>query len=181
MNYFSSDTHFDHRNVIPYCGRPFTDVEEMNQILIANWNARVRPEDTVYFLGDFHMGRRERIAQVRAQLQGRIILVKGNHDRSKTAMLEAGFDEVHSFLDLRVDGLMIRLQHKPPAPILRGACSEWDYVLHGHVHNAWNRQRCSINVGVDVRGFKPVTLAELLADTEERIGDLSQDDDSDVL
>jgi len=54
--FFTSDTHFNHVNIIKYCSRPFSSVEEMNREMIARWNSVVGPEDTVFHLGDFAMG-----------------------------------------------------------------------------------------------------------------------------
>ncbi len=51
--WFTSDTHFGHANIIRFCDRPFKDIQEMNERLIANWNAVVRPGDSVYHMGDF--------------------------------------------------------------------------------------------------------------------------------
>ena len=51
--FFTSDTHFGHANIIKYCNRPFSSLEEMNSTIIRNWNEMVKPEDTVFFLGDF--------------------------------------------------------------------------------------------------------------------------------
>lgn len=53
MIYFIADTHFYHKNVITFCNRPFSTVEEMNQTLITNWNKTVSDTDEVYILGDF--------------------------------------------------------------------------------------------------------------------------------
>ena len=52
MVFFTADTHFGHRNVIRFCDRPFETIEEMDETLIRNWNARVTGRDSVYILGD---------------------------------------------------------------------------------------------------------------------------------
>jgi hypothetical protein len=36
--YFIGDTHFDHKNIIRYCRRPFSSVAEMNQAMEDKWN-----------------------------------------------------------------------------------------------------------------------------------------------
>ncbi len=53
MNFYISDLHLGHYNVIKMCNRPFSSVEEMDETLINNWNAAVHDEDDVYILGDF--------------------------------------------------------------------------------------------------------------------------------
>ena len=50
---FTSDYHFKHANIIKYCHRPFQNVEEMNETIITNHNARVLEDDMVFDLGDF--------------------------------------------------------------------------------------------------------------------------------
>ena len=56
MNYWwTSDYHFSHFNIIRYCKRPFETAEEMNETIIRKHNERVKPEDTVFFLGDRHI------------------------------------------------------------------------------------------------------------------------------
>ena len=54
--WFTADTHIGHRNIIKYCQRPFSDVEDMNKTLISNWNKVVGINDYVFHLGDFSVG-----------------------------------------------------------------------------------------------------------------------------
>jgi calcineurin-like phosphoesterase family protein len=79
--WLTSDTHFGHENIIRYCGRPYRTLGEMDYDMARRWNERVGVDDLVYHLGDFAMGDPERWPDYRAQLHGRIILVRGNHDR----------------------------------------------------------------------------------------------------
>lgn len=79
MRWFTSDIHFWHRNVIKYSGRPWSTVEEMNQGIIDNFNALVKPEDLVYCLGDFSLSYQG--AEMRKYLNGTWMLVPGNHDK----------------------------------------------------------------------------------------------------
>lgn len=77
--WFISDTHFGHENIIYYAGRPFEGATEMDEELIDAWNARVRPDDLVYHLGDFAMDAKHGVA-IRRNLNGAIRLIVGNHD-----------------------------------------------------------------------------------------------------
>ena len=81
-NFFTSDTHFGHKNIIHLAERPFKDVQEMNEMLVKNWNDTVSPNDTVFHLGDVALGPiRESLEYIR-RLNGDIRLVIGNHDRN---------------------------------------------------------------------------------------------------
>ena len=90
MNYWwTSDYHFSHANIIRYCNRPFETVEEMNEVIIRKHNERVKPEDTVFFLGDFIFkggkeGGEERYREFERKLNGKFIFIKGNHDRNNS-------------------------------------------------------------------------------------------------
>jgi len=77
--HFSSDSHFWHKNVIRYCNRPFTSVEEMNELMVLAWNMNVKPDDTVYYLGDFSLAFRA-VETFPQRLLGTKYLVPGNHD-----------------------------------------------------------------------------------------------------
>ena len=77
--YLTADLHFGHENIIKYCNRPFNDVHEMNNTLINNWNSIVNEDDLIFCLGDFSFREADRYAKY---LNGEIILIRGNHDRS---------------------------------------------------------------------------------------------------
>ena len=78
--FITSDNHFNHKNIIKYCDRPFDSVEEMNEAMIERWNETVSKDDVVLHLGDFCKGNVWMIKQIRERLNGTIILIIGNHD-----------------------------------------------------------------------------------------------------
>jgi len=179
MIFFTSDTHFNHANILRYCPRPWSTVEEMNEGLIQNWNSVVGQEDTVYHLGDFAMGDRSKVPEILSRLNGRIILVRGNHDFSKSL---GCFQEIHQHLVLEIDGHKFEVAHDPGH--LRQDC---DFAMCGHVHTQWAKREVGevieadtvsdhryqhprivptvpiYNVGVDVRGYRPRTVQEILS------------------
>lgn len=148
--FFTSDTHFNHKNIIAFCDRPFFSLEEMNEALIANFNRVVGKKDTVYHLGDFAMGQWHLAQPIFDRLNGaKKILIKGNHDQSKKKMLELGFDEVHDSLEW--NGWLLR--HHP--------MRTHKQMLTGHIHQHWKRIDNVINAGVDVWDFTPRSIEEL--------------------
>lgn len=121
MIWFSSDHHFSHFNVIRYSNRPFTTVEEMNEEMVRRWNARVKPEDTVYYLGDFSLSR-QALTTYLPRLNGEKHLIAGNHDhchpvhykkeakgeRMRALYLETGFSSV-----ALEDSILIEIPGRP--------------------------------------------------------------------
>lgn len=169
--WFTSDTHLGHKNIITYCKRPFVtadgqpDVDLMDTVLIGNWNERVRDEDIIFHMGDFAFGGASRIRAYAEQLKGRKILLRGNHDRHNDKLYrDIGF-EVHRSLTIGA----VRMQHRPPK-FLDQRMTAGCYLV-GHVHERWASwpwatadgitNIVAYNVGVDVRHFRPVSLAEI--------------------
>jgi calcineurin-like phosphoesterase family protein len=66
--WFTSDFHFGHFNIILYCNRPFTTTEEMDACIADRMNLCIKPNDTLYFLGDFCRGSVEKVAAYRKRL-----------------------------------------------------------------------------------------------------------------
>jgi calcineurin-like phosphoesterase family protein len=170
--FFSSDPHYDHRNIIEYCGRPFNDVDHMNETMIERWNEVVGDDDLVYLLGDFTLGAPETWAKFAHRLRGRNLLVPGNHDRLRItdsgAKKAAGFEVLDSNLVVPVDGLNLWLNHFPlRSHDRRGyhrplAPGDYDVALCGHAHQHWRVHDGVVNVGVDVWDFRPISLADIL-------------------
>ena len=158
--YVISDTHFGHANIIKYCDRPFSSVQEMDRVLIDNWNSVVRPEDTVWHLGDFGLGDFGYLADVCSELNGHIILIQGNHDRAPAKMLDLGIDEVYQVWKGTLLEKRVYFSHRPnydlKGPVLH---------LYGHVHNNPLGRKTpprSYNVSVENIDYRPIPLSEAL-------------------
>lgn len=188
MRWWTSDHHFGHDKIIGYCHRPFADVSEMNRALVDRWNNLVGDGDEVWILGDLAMGDRSAaLSDHVADLRGTKFLVPGNHDLCweggkapdlHAAMyLDAGrIDRIaHRPEPVTLAGRTVRLSHFPyqaQAPEATKRFAQWrlpnngDWLLCGHVHEAWRQRDRQVNVGVDAWHFEPVnddTLAALVA------------------
>jgi calcineurin-like phosphoesterase family protein len=180
-----SDTHFEHGNVIDFCGRPFYDTEEMNNVMISNWNNIVSATDTIYHLGDVALSK-ERTYPKRSvsvvterwaeKLNGNKIFINGNHD-------PLTFGEYWKEI-IGYKGIRFLLIHNP-----KGAEEDWPkpakqkldklmaelnneevWMIHGHTHNNnlvkypfINFKNKTINVSVELIGYQPINLDEIVS------------------
>jgi calcineurin-like phosphoesterase family protein len=154
--WFTSDLHLGHANIIRYCNRPFTNVEEMNEKLINNWNTLVKPGDSVYNLGDFAFHREPSIFFNR--LNGCKYLIKGNHDKHDTMKLPWQFiKDVHM---LRLDSCSIFLSHYSHRVWPEGHHG----VIHlfGHSHGGLSAHGKSFDVGVDAWNYAPISMEQVV-------------------
>lgn len=162
--YITSDLHFEHRNIQKFCPKTrsrFSDVDDMRETMIKEWNEIVEPTDTVYILGDVAFCGAEFATQIMRRLNGRKILIEGNHDRKilKHKPFRDCFAEIHKYLDFNYNGTKVVMFHFPIA--------EWDQMhrgsvhFHGHLHGSTSgleKYRCR-DMGFDATG-KIVTLFE---------------------
>ncbi len=173
MIYYIADTHFGHENIIEMCNRPFSNVYEMNSVMIDRWNKKVKGNDTVYVIGDlfFRCSDPELILK---KLKGKKRLLIGNHDGSWMAKIDASkyFVSIDTMLETSVDNHGVTMCHYP---LLTWRHKLRTYMVHGHIHNDtssdfWplirDRERV-LNAGADINGFEPVTLEELIENNQE--------------
>lgn len=150
-----SDSHFGHLNIIKYCNRPFDDVETMNETIIKNWNNTVSKDDLVFHLGDVILGRnaKENMKEIIPKLNGKKILIRGNHDHFKTSdYIEAGFHTVYDY-PIIYDGFYF-LSHEPLF-----MNENMPYVnVHGHLHDKSYNSKQHINVSVECIDYKPISF-----------------------
>jgi len=157
-----ADCHFNHRNIIKFTGRPYRTVSGMNRSIIQKWNATVRPQDTIYHVGDFA---RDHIGYFINRLQGRKFFITGNHDEN--------LRHTKDWAIIEYKGLKFLLIHRP-----QDRPANWEgWTIHGHVHNAsWDkfpyidRTTQKVNVSVEMIGFRPVSLHRIV----ETIGFMEQ-------
>lgn len=173
MIYFTADTHFNHSNIIKLCGRPFSNVEQMNETLTKNWNSCVKNDDEIYILGDFiFKGDAAKANDIMKKLNGKKYLIKGNHDRfiNDSNFNQNNFKWIKYYHVLNHQGIKLILFHYP---ILEWEGYFRDAIhLYGHVHNSGNNKerhqkfnllgKRAINVGVDVHDFYPVSIEKVL-------------------
>lgn len=96
--FFIADTHFSDSNIIMYENRPFSSANDMDSILVKNWNDTVSENDTVFFLGDFSFCNKEKTAEICHSLNGEKFLVMGNHDtENEHFYYECGFSGVSRY------------------------------------------------------------------------------------
>ena len=171
--FFTSDTHFFHKNIIQYCNRPFKDIEEMNEKLIENWNNVVPYNGIVFHLGDVSFSGKEKTSSMVSRLNGKIYLVRGNHDGKN--INEDLFEWVSDQIMIKVLGdseipeQKIFMHHFPflTWPEKEQGC--WQLFGHLHLKNDINnrnpiKDKLSINqleIGVDGHNYLPYSFYEI--------------------
>lgn len=175
MKFYVADLHFGHANVIKHDGRPYSNVDEMDEDLIKKWNSVVKDTDEVYIIGDFTFRNGKPVSWYAKQLKGKKYLILGNHDKldnedrkyfEKISKSETIYDTING------EKVKIVLHHFPMA--------EWDgffrgsYHIYAHIHNNKNNTYMfmktldkALNAGCMINGYKPVTLVDLIKNNAE--------------
>ena len=161
--FFSADLHCGHRNIIKYCNRPFSSVEQMDERVIDNWNSAIEPTDTVYFLGDLSFGPQNYLPL----LSGRIHFIIGNHDMFGRGAAERMqylretplIKSVQQMMVIDLDGQAVVLCHYAMRVWHKSHFNSWH--LYGHSHGRLGEWGKSLDVGVDAWDFHPVSWATI--------------------
>ena len=189
-NYFISDLHFGHKNILTYDGRDFKTIEEHDKTIIDNWNSTVNADDDIYILGDISWHNAKETSEILESLKGRKHLIIGNHDTKmlRRKEIQRFFVEITHYKEIHLlNGKGIVLCHYP-IPCFNHHFNGW-YHLYGHVHNSfeWDMMQqikehtenvqkvhCNMyNVGIMMpyMEYRPKTLEEIVetVDKEEKL------------
>ena len=165
--FFTADTHFGHGGALGLFRRPFPDVASMDTAMAQLWNETVAPIDEVWHLGDVAVQPRsprsastfvDHLLELLFRLNGRKHLILGNSDLPGWTSWP-GWNSVQPYAEIAVDDVPLVLCHY--------ALRSWNNMgrgavnLHGHSHGGLPPLLRQFDVGVDVRGFRPVTLHDL--------------------
>lgn len=162
-HWYTADTHFGHESVIPFWGRPFRHASHMDSVLIERMWEKVGPDDDLWIVGDFACGPKAQEEDWLRMLFGQIPgarqhLVVGNHDGRLTQALPWDSVSWLTEVDDPAADQPVTLCHYPMMTwnhARRGALH-----LFGHVHGNWEGAANSVNVGVDVWDFSPITAQD---------------------
>lgn len=186
MIYVTSDTHYNHGNIIRHCDRTvFENRAHMNCELIDRWNSMVGPDDVVWHLGDVAWGARRWYNEFLNAVNGQLVVIFGNHDRRNYIKEHPKVQAVYAFEEVHVFGEAGRTFHLTHVPDDLG----WWQPYHrgiirlcGHVHNAlpkwistkkhWDEERraytgdpypCRVmNMSVEHWDYTPVPLDQVI-------------------
>ena len=172
--FFTSDTHFFHKNIIHFCQRPFNDINDMQEKLISNWNNTVPKDGIVFFLGDFAFGNSTEWIKIINQLNGYIYFILGNHDLQNCNNLKHLENKNSTclshmaYIKIIETSQVIVLSHYP---LLTYPKHLWN--LCGHTHsskiNKFNFFKTQYDVGVDNNNYTPVSFKEIKEKIQNQI------------
>jgi calcineurin-like phosphoesterase family protein len=170
----TSDTHFFHSNSLEWehggvKQRPgFKNIEELNELIVENWNRVVKPGDYVYHLGDVVFWRdhgQEAFNKLWGRLVGKKRLIVGNHDDVNALVRGGYFSKVRLWKYFHEFGLI--MTHTPLHPCAFEPAKRFANLgytplnVHGHLHTIPSPEGPYRNVCVEVTNYTPVNLEEI--------------------
>lgn len=159
--WFISDTHFNHANIIKYCRPEFNSVEEMNELMIENWNKVVKKGDKVYHLGDVFFGNKEEFKKLWPRLNGKKRLIVGNHDDVKFMASGGFFEKIMLWRVWNDKGFLFTHVPVHPDSIQERLVVSGGVNVHGHTHTNGSPDGPYRSVCVELNNYTPTHLEEL--------------------
>lgn len=152
MIYFTGCTHFGHYNIIKLANRPFTSVQEMDSVLIENWNKTIKPSDTVIHHGDFSYKGEKNPQDYLRKLNGNIICIRGNHDQ---------YSWGKPYYEFKENNTQFICFHYP--------IEEWNGWFRGAIHTHCHTHKPELksagrrfNVTVEACNYKPISIEQIM-------------------
>lgn len=176
--WFTGDQHFFHKNIVKDDffasghARPWNNEKAMRNKIISNHNELVKEDDWVIHGGDFAFTSSlmaDRLRPILDKLNGKHILVLGNHDELKPfKYIDVGFTNVMTSCIMEIDGYKIAVAHDPSSRSL--IPKDWIFLC-GHIHYLFKSipEKLTVNIGVDVWGYYPVSLSQIYFELREFI------------
>lgn len=173
--YFTSDQHFGHEGIIKFANRPYSNVRDMDEDMILKWNKVVPIDGLTFVLGDIGFCNKKDIVDIYSRLNGRKILIRGNHDSNYSdSVLASIFDEIHDLSYTRIQDeetskyVYMVLCHYPMFDWQGSFKGSWQ--LFGHIHTRKLTEfetlktklfSTQYDVGVDNNNFEPVPFKKI--------------------
>jgi calcineurin-like phosphoesterase family protein len=150
--FVTSDNHFSHRNISKFCPstRPDSDPAVMDEKMIAQWQNQVRPNDTVWMLGDVFWSHEPEAIAIMDRLPGKKHLVFGNHDDMirNNSTIRNKFESTQEYKEISFNGNRMILFHYPIQEWHK--CHSGSINCYGHIHHAVSGvEGRTVNVCVD--------------------------------
>ena len=172
--WFTSDLHFCHNRDFVYGARFFNNIDEMNEAIVERFNSKVKPEDTLYILGDVMLNNNDEAETYLARLNGKKIFIRGNHDTDTRIEIYKKYTDVEiKYADMiKYKKRNIYLSHYPT--IVQNDADFHNMIInfYGHTHQTNNFYNDYINmyhVGVDSHNCYPVSIDEALEEIKNKI------------
>jgi len=157
MYWFTGDEHFGHSKILEYCERPFKDVDEMDEVLIKNFNEVVKPDDTTIHIGDFTLKNLNEAGKYWRRLNGEHIFLVGSHDYWQEKDADVAYRHIW---EKEINGIYIVASHYPFKSWPRSFHGSVN--LHGHCHGKLPRDLNQMDVGVDANKFYPINFIQVI-------------------
>lgn len=184
MIFYIADIHFGDKSIFEKCSRPFNNLDEYEQEIRRRWNKKVNYDDDVYVLGDIAHESFISVADVFKKLKGHKHLLIGNHDENILLMIKQTnvFETINTIKLIEDKHRKVCVCHYPLLDWIE--FNRGSFHVYGHIHNKtiaqgqayaqikeYYRDKPAFNAGVDVIGFVPVTLDEMIELKEKHIND----------